>query len=54
MGIYSAVMVTAPFLIDWMAYDILVILYYATKDVKEQFPHLLSAHSYTDRKVCKK
>lgn len=53
MGIYSAVMVTAPVLIDWLAYDILVIVYYATKDVKKQFAHLLSAHSYTDRKVWK-
>lgn len=53
MGIYSAVTVTTPVFIDWIAYDILVILYYANKDVKEQFPHLLSAHSYTDRKVWK-
>lgn len=53
MGIYSAMMVSAPGLIDWIAYDILVIAYYATKDIKEQFPHLLSAHSYTDRKVWK-
>lgn len=56
MGIYSAVMVTTPVLIDWTAYDILVILYYATKDVKEQFiQSFINSfnNSYTDRKVRK-